>query len=108
MRTECGYKGYQPVSFHLLLPSSNPHPIFSPFPFPFCGHPHLTTLELDQYWNWGRYAQDPINSPLFNGDEYSLGGNGAKSAYSGIPIGMTGGIPAAEGGGCVTTGPFKK
>ncbi|KAK3319670.1 hypothetical protein B0T19DRAFT_404239 [Cercophora scortea] len=63
------------------------------------------------YWNWDRYAKDPVNSPLFNGNESSMGGNGLKVAHSGIPIpgaprpyNM---IPAADGGGCVTTGPFK-
>jgi tyrosinase len=41
-----------------------------------------------------------------------MGGNGAKVAHQGIPIpgaprpyNM---IPPADGGGCVTTGPFKK
>ncbi|ORY12827.1 hypothetical protein BCR34DRAFT_481904 [Clohesyomyces aquaticus] len=63
------------------------------------------------YWNWGRYADDPINSPLFNGNMSSMGGNGAPSNYSGV---MTHGfskpydmIPSAGGGGCVTEGPFK-
>ncbi|KAH7320731.1 hypothetical protein B0I35DRAFT_477288 [Stachybotrys elegans] len=40
------------------------------------------------YWNWDRYANDPENSPLFNGDEASLSGN-------------------SRNGGCVETGPFK-
>lgn len=39
-----------------------------------------------QYWNWDRYARDPINSPLFNGNETSMGGNGAKVTYRGIPM----------------------
>ncbi|KAK3904935.1 hypothetical protein C8A05DRAFT_13240 [Staphylotrichum tortipilum] len=63
------------------------------------------------YWNWDRYAKDPANSPLFDGSEGSMGGNGAKEAHQGIPIpgaprpyNM---IPPADGGGCVTTGPFK-
>ncbi|GAB1316986.1 Tyrosinase copper-binding domain-containing protein [Madurella fahalii] len=75
LRTECGYKGYQP------------------------------------YWNWGRYADDPENSPLFNGDEYSMGGNGAKVPYEGIPVPMAprpyNMIPPGNGGGCVTSGPFR-
>jgi tyrosinase len=65
-----------------------------------------------QYWNWGRYAKDPVNSPLFNGDEYSMSGNGLKVQHPGImipgaprPYDV---IPPADGGGCVTTGPFKK
>ncbi|KAL2181126.1 uncharacterized protein P884DRAFT_312111 [Thermothelomyces heterothallicus CBS 202.75] len=39
------------------------------------------------YWNWDRYAADPANSPLFNGNSSSLSGNSVN-------------------GGCVTTGPF--
>jgi hypothetical protein len=65
-----------------------------------------------QYWNWDRYAKDPANSPLFDGSEGSMGGNGAKVAHQGIPIpgaprphNM---IPPGDGGGCVTSGPFKK
>ncbi|KAK5664061.1 hypothetical protein OQA88_275 [Cercophora sp. LCS_1] len=75
LRTECGYKGYQP------------------------------------YWNWGRYAADPLNSPLFNGDEYSLSGDGLRVPHEGVavigappPWNL---IPPADGGGCVTSGPFK-
>ncbi|KAK4194155.1 hypothetical protein QBC40DRAFT_321258 [Triangularia verruculosa] len=75
LRTECGYKGYQP------------------------------------YWNWARYAADPAKSPLFDGSEGSMGGNGAKANYNGIMIPGAprpyDRIPAADGGGCVTTGPFK-
>jgi len=75
LRTECGYKGYQP------------------------------------YWNWGRYAADPENSPLFNGDDYSLSGNGLPVPHGGITVpGAPEGaniIPPGNGGGCVTSGPFK-
>jgi tyrosinase len=39
------------------------------------------------YWNWDRYADDLFNSPLFNGDATSLGGNSVN-------------------GGCVQDGPF--
>ncbi|KAL2212969.1 Di-copper centre-containing protein [Sarocladium strictum] len=39
------------------------------------------------YWNWDRYANDPVNSPIFDGGEGSLGGN-------------------SNGGGCAQTGPF--
>ena len=39
------------------------------------------------YWNWDRYAKDPANSPLFNGNASSLSGNSVN-------------------GGCVSTGPF--
>lgn len=61
--------------------------------------------------NYDRYAEDPINSPLLNGNASSLGGNGEKDAtYKGVPqqgrkpnIIATGG-----GGGCVTSGPFSE
>jgi tyrosinase len=49
---------------------------------------------------------------MFNGNMSSMGGNGAKSEYKGVPT--TGFkkpydiIPADVGGGCVTEGPFKK
>ncbi|KAK1827501.1 hypothetical protein QBC39DRAFT_175773 [Podospora conica] len=74
LRTECGYKGYQP------------------------------------YWNWGRYANDPENSVLFNGDEFSLSGNGIEMDHAAVILGpaFTGlnKIPIGTGGGCVTSGPF--
>ncbi|KAH9214621.1 hypothetical protein DL95DRAFT_435895 [Leptodontidium sp. 2 PMI_412] len=63
------------------------------------------------YWNWGRYASDPINSPLFDGSDTSLSGNGLYYNHTGVPV--TGApppfdvIPPGVGGGCVTTGPFK-
>ncbi len=41
-----------------------------------------------------------------------MSGNGAKQAHQGIPIPGAPApynmIPPADGGGCVTTGPFKK
>lgn len=60
--------------------------------------------------NYDRYADDPINSPLFSGSS-SMGGNGAKSDYPGIPAPYPRPydmIPSAGGGGCVTEGPFKE
>jgi tyrosinase len=55
------------------------------------------------YWNWGKYS-DLNTSPIFNGDEWSLGGNGDYVAHKG---GMMN-IPPGQGGGCVTKGPFGK
>lgn len=40
------------------------------------------------YWNWDRYAADPINSPMFNGNASSMSGS------------------SEPGSGCVETGPF--
>ncbi|KAF2112089.1 hypothetical protein BDV96DRAFT_614416 [Lophiotrema nucula] len=53
------------------------------------------------YWNWAKYTNFP-SSPIFDGSETSMGGNGeAVSHKSGMP-----GTPAGPGGGCVKTGPF--
>ncbi|KXX76751.1 Tyrosinase [Madurella mycetomatis] len=54
------------------------------------------------YWNWGRWAQDPESSPIFDGSDTSLSGNGKKIEHRGSPF-----APAGNGGGCVETGPFK-
>lgn len=63
------------------------------------------------YWNWGRTAADPVNSPLFNGNATSMGGQGAKIEYAGVPTKSFkppfDKIPQGGGGGCVTEGPFK-
>ncbi|EHL00754.1 hypothetical protein M7I_3140 [Glarea lozoyensis 74030] len=68
----------------------------------------------EQYWNWAITALDPINSPVYDGSEFSMGGNGVYEEHNctnGLfsttepPLGC---IPAGEGGGCVETGPFKK
>jgi tyrosinase len=61
--------------------------------------------------NYDRYADDPLNSLLFDGSEGSMGGNGQLAPYPGIntiyprPYDK---IPMGEGGGCVTKGPFKE
>ena len=55
-----------------------------------------------QYWDWGRWAADPEKSPIFDGSDTSLSGNGKKVAHRG-----SGFAPAGNGGGCVETGPFK-
>lgn len=53
------------------------------------------------YWNWAKYS-DLTVSPIFNGDEWSMGGNGEAVKHSGGMMGW----PAGPGGGCVKTGPF--
>jgi tyrosinase len=55
------------------------------------------------YWNWGKY-QDLTTSPIFSGDDWSLGGNGDPVQHKGGFVGRQ--IPAGPGGGCVTKGPF--
>ncbi|KAH9863923.1 hypothetical protein J1614_009856 [Plenodomus biglobosus] len=58
------------------------------------------------YWNWAKYA-DIVNSPIFNGDEWSMGGNGDPvGAHAGTCLGPGQILPAGPGGGCVTKGPF--
>jgi len=54
------------------------------------------------YWDWGRWAQDPEKSPIFDGSDTSLSGNGEKTQHKASGI-----VPAGNGGGCVKTGPFK-
>jgi tyrosinase len=61
-----------------------------------------------QYWNWDRYADDPLNSPLFNGDDASMGGNGEYEAYGGIDVARGQTMAQFQGGGCVVKGPFKE
>ncbi|KAH6653191.1 hypothetical protein BKA67DRAFT_625169 [Truncatella angustata] len=65
------------------------------------------------YWDWPKYASAPEKSPIFNGDAYSLGGNGDYVEHNGSvitpPAGVGGGdiqLAAGLGGGYVTTGPF--
>ncbi|KAK4117804.1 Di-copper centre-containing protein [Canariomyces notabilis] len=54
------------------------------------------------YWNWGRWAADPEKSPIFDGSDTSMSGNGKKIQHRASAF-----APAGNGGGCVETGPFK-
>lgn len=54
------------------------------------------------YWDYGRWAQDPLNSPIFDGSDTSMSGNGEKIPHRSTIS------PAGEGGGCLVSGPFKK
>ncbi|KAK3997033.1 putative tyrosinase [Cladorrhinum sp. PSN332] len=60
------------------------------------------------YWNWGKHAHDPQNSPLFDGSDTSMSGNGAYYPHNCTDALGTGAncIPPGTGGGCVETGPF--
>jgi tyrosinase len=64
---------------------------------------YLRSLTTPQYWDWGRWAQDPEKSPIFDGSDTSLSGNGEKIQHRASGI-----APAGNGGGCVKTGPFKE
>ncbi|KAL0944828.1 FAD-binding domain-containing protein [Colletotrichum truncatum] len=83
LRNECGYKGAQPQT--LLHPS-----------------------DIDQqYWNWLKYQDDLTKSPVFDGSETSLSGDGAFVKHNGSVSGAGAIIlPSGNGGGCVESGPF--
>ncbi|THX42284.1 Di-copper centre-containing protein [Aureobasidium pullulans] len=63
------------------------------------------------YANWGKYAEDLLNSPIFDGSDYSISGNGEYRNHTGASIPSVATpfiqLPAGSGGGCVTSGPFK-
>lgn len=72
--------------------------------------------DLLQYWNWGLSALTGLKkSPIFDGSETSLSGDGAPVpdkpehiVLGGTQEGLTPiYLPVGEGGGCVTSGPFK-
>ncbi|KAF2112630.1 hypothetical protein BDV96DRAFT_648882 [Lophiotrema nucula] len=54
------------------------------------------------YWDWGRWASSPETSPIFDGSDTSISGNGIKTTHS-----SNGMKPAGSGGGCIEKGPFK-
>ncbi|KAK6856634.1 hypothetical protein PG995_006821 [Apiospora arundinis] len=60
------------------------------------------------YWNWGKSAQNPEQSPYLDGSATSQGGNGAYAPHNCTPalISGKGCIPAGRGGGCMETGPY--
>ncbi|KAF4460621.1 hypothetical protein FALBO_12592, partial [Fusarium albosuccineum] len=65
------------------------------------------------YWDWTEHNDNFTQHPLFDGSEYSLGGNGLYVPY-GIANGTVPGVPDPQvvtkppgtGGGCVVDGPF--
>jgi len=66
------------------------------------------------YWNWGLTALIGMeNSPLFDGSDTSLSGNGVVIPNQpDLILGVSAGLPPiylppGTGGGCVTSGPFK-
>lgn len=60
------------------------------------------------YWNWALDAYDLDASPVFNGDEYSMGSNGEYNASAEyVYLGnLNLNVPPGSGGGCVYQGPF--
>ena len=62
------------------------------------------------YWNWGKSALDPVNSPYMDGGPLSQGGNGVPAPHNctrPIPDNDMC-IPVGQGGGCVESGPYGK
>ncbi|KAI1815974.1 Di-copper centre-containing protein [Poronia punctata] len=53
------------------------------------------------YWDWGRWADDPESSPIFDGSDTSMSGNGEYIDHNSTVS------PPGNGGGCVQEGPFK-
>lgn len=65
-----------------------------------------------RYWEWSRHSSDPESSPLFDGSEYSLSGNGESIPHGNLTFtiprtNITVNIPPGTGGGCIHDGPFK-
>ncbi|KAH0209235.1 Di-copper centre-containing protein, partial [Aureobasidium melanogenum] len=60
------------------------------------------------YWNWALDASAPQDSPLFTGDEYSMGANGKYIPNRSDTYLYTQGVnmPPGTGGGCIESGPF--
>ncbi|GKT43933.1 tyrosinase-like protein orsC [Colletotrichum spaethianum] len=60
------------------------------------------------YWEWGHDTTDNLSSsPVFDGSPTSMGGDGAPSRMGASPSSnVTTDLPAGNGGGCVTRGPF--
>lgn len=83
---------------HRLPPVSNPPHI--------CSRSHANT-DTTRYWNWPLWADNLSASPLFDGSESSLSGDGE---YNPGEQNLSGGaitIPRGSGGGCAKSGPFK-
>ncbi|KAL8639011.1 MAG: hypothetical protein Q9228_003896 [Teloschistes exilis] len=62
------------------------------------------------YWDWTLSYKDPRKSKIFDGSVDSMGSNGAyipgRNGTFTTAFGRNRTIPAATGGGCVTSGPF--
>lgn len=64
------------------------------------------------YWEWGLDVKNPAASPVFDGSDTSLSGNGEAIPHQGLiltepfnPEALIP-LPPGSGGGCVKTGPF--
>lgn len=64
------------------------------------------------YYSWPRWANNPAKSPAFDGSDTSMSGDGERISGRNntcIPMPEQCGIslPPGNGGGCITSGPFK-
>lgn len=59
------------------------------------------------YWNWPATADNLRGSKIFNGDEFSMSGDGYPNGNDSIILSPTLQIPHGSGGGCIMSGPFK-
>ncbi|KAJ5064834.1 hypothetical protein J3E74DRAFT_461510 [Bipolaris maydis] len=60
------------------------------------------------YWNWFSYQDDVTKSPVFDGSDTSMGGDGSFVQHNGsVAGGGTIFLPSGNGGGCIQSGPFK-
>ncbi|KAF4181424.1 hypothetical protein CNMCM7927_000660 [Aspergillus lentulus] len=59
------------------------------------------------YWAWNKYADDPRNSPMFDGSDYSMSGDGSYIPHNGSEAAPGIVLTPGNGGGCVFSGPFK-
>jgi tyrosinase len=65
------------------------------------------------YYSYSRWHKDPTKSPLLDGSDTSISGQGVKGCtnqtFTGIPLNTDAKIkiPHGQGGGCVKSGPFK-
>jgi len=65
------------------------------------------------YYNWPKWASDPAKSPMFDGSDTSMSGDGVYipgRSNTCIPMPALCGIslPPGNGGGCIKSGPFKE
>lgn len=58
------------------------------------------------YWNWPATADDLTGSNIFNGDEYSMSGDGYFTNDDPYVLAPGFSIPHGSGGGCIKSGPF--
>lgn len=60
-----------------------------------------------RYWNWPLWSEDLKASPLFDGSDSSLSGDGEPNPNEESIHGGAVTLPPGTGGGCVRSGPFK-